>query len=39
VEGRGELTPARVQRLYVDERPEKYDPATKFRLVMETELE
>ena len=39
VEDQRGLGPARVQQLYVGERPEKYDPATKLRLVMETELE
>jgi hypothetical protein len=38
VEGRAELAPIQVQQLYVSERPEKYDPATMFRLVMETDL-
>jgi hypothetical protein len=33
VKGREKLAPVRVQRLYVSERPEKYDPATKLRVV------
>jgi hypothetical protein len=33
VEGREKLSPARVQRLYVKERPKKYDPATKLEVV------
>jgi hypothetical protein len=39
VEGREGLAPIQVQHLYVSERPEKYDSATIFRLVMETPME
>jgi hypothetical protein len=39
VEGREALAPAQVQRLYVDERPEKYSAEGRLRLVLDTELE